>query len=70
MKTTITRVSVHGSTEDPIFGEDVLDIQLKDEGGGMFLSFTKNAHEIHLDFNEWEQVFKTVQMLLTQPTVK
>lgn len=70
MKTTIMRVSVHGNTEDPTFGDDVLDIQLKDEGGGLFLSFTKDEHEIGIDFKEWEQVIKAVNMLITQPSVK
>lgn len=70
MKTTNMKVSIHGDTEDPIFGDDALDIELKDEGGGMFLVLSKESGSIALDFSEWKHVVEAVYKLIDQPGVK
>lgn len=70
MKTTIMHVVVHGDTEDPSCGGDVLDISLKNEGGGYFLSLNKSDQEICIDFNEWEEVVRAVNVLIAQSSVR
>ena len=64
------KVSVHGDAEDPSFGDDALDIELKDEGGGMFLVLSKECGSIALDFSEWEHVVEAVYKLMDQSGVK
>ena len=67
MKTTIMKVSIHG---DPSFSDEALDIDLKDEGGGMFLVLSRECGSIALDFSEWEHVVEAVYKLIDQPGVK
>lgn len=70
MKTTIMHVAVHADAENASHGDDVLDISLEDAGSGFYLSLVKNDKEICLDFNEWHEVVKAVNMLIAQPSVR
>jgi len=64
MKLTITEISVHPSTESPIFGEQVTRIRLDNEGAGYFVRIVQDGEPfVWLDFDELEYVIQAVNML-------
>lgn len=67
MKLTITEISVHPVTVNPIFGERVTRICLADEGGGPFVKIIQDTgmgiQEIRVDFDEVEYIVKAIEKL-------
>lgn len=65
MKLTVTEISVHPSTESPIFGELVTRVRLDDEGAGYFVRIAQDRGQasVWLDFDELEYVIQAVNML-------
>lgn len=69
MELTVTEISVHSKTENPIFGETVTRVKLDDEGGGMFVKLIQHTdegvQEIRLDFTDIPAIMKAIEMLKT-----
>jgi hypothetical protein len=67
MKLTTTEISVHKEDHNPIFGEIVTRVKLRDEGGGFFVNLIQiNDHGeqvIRLDFNEIDLIVKAINIL-------
>lgn len=67
MKLTITEIAVHKENESPVVGDLVTYVKLMDDGGGEFIKLVQytetDVHEIRLDFNEIEHVFKAIEMI-------
>lgn len=69
MELTVTEISVHSKTENPIFGETVTRVKLDDEGGGVFVKLIQHTdegvQEIRLDFTDIPAIMKAIEMLKT-----
>lgn len=67
--TTRLTLSVHRSTENPIFGEGCTQVRIEDEGAGAFVvlsQVTDNQGEqtLRLDLEELEAVLTAAQQLM------
>lgn len=71
---TILTISVHLTSENPVFGENTTHVSLDDDAGGMYLKLTQcnddsTSGEIKLDLDQWDTINKVVEELRSQPTV-
>lgn len=72
---TITSVSVHNKSVNPIFGEFNVVVRVEDEGAGPFLVLEQSTDDlanqsIRLDYDEFLAVAQAAKMLLEQTYIE
>lgn len=60
---TITAMSIHMETENPLFGEGVFEVRIEDEGGGPFLILEQDENHVRITFEEFDTLVKVVKIL-------
>lgn len=66
----ITRVSVGPDKEHPLFGEQVISVELEDEGGGGFFILRQDDNVIRINPEEIPLIAKAARRMLRQPWVR
>jgi hypothetical protein len=64
LKITPIAVSIHQSTEHPLFGEGVIHLNLEDEAGGFFFEVSQEGQSFRVDFEELKQLVVAGKFLL------
>lgn len=69
MKYTSTTLSasVHSEKDNPVFGNSAIHIKIEDEAAGPYLVFSQcsdeNHGEVTIDFDQFDEIVKVVDML-------
>lgn len=66
----ITRVSVGQKEEHPLFGEQVISVELEDEGGGGFFILRQDGNSIRINLEEFDLIAQAARMMLGQEWVR
>lgn len=66
----ITRVSVGPDKEHPLFGEQVISVELEDEGGGGFFILRQDGNSIRVNLEEFDLIAQSARMMLGQEWVQ
>lgn len=65
---TITSVAIHIPTENPCFGEGVIEMKLEDEAGGCFVELRQEGRgPIRINPDEMDLLAKWARRLVRQP---
>ena len=72
--TTILKVAIHRTDENPVFGESTTYVKVDDEGGGPFLVITqdktqfhnKDENELRVEYEELVAIAEAGKMLMHQ----
>lgn len=68
--TTITKMAIHPTSSNPIFGEETIHIEVTDEAGGPFFVISQcndiNDGQIRLDFEELDEIIRVANILKNQ----
>lgn len=71
---TITQVTIHRSTDNPLSTPEATVVTLDDMGGGFFLALKQNGHNMDnsvlIDPEELPRLQEAAQLLLDQPGIK
>lgn len=69
-KSTITEITVHDASRNPLTHFEATVIKLADEGGGAYITITQGENEIRLDFNELPLMNEAIDRLMMQHKTK
>ena len=69
-KSTITEITVHDASRNPLTHFEVTVIKLADEGGGAYITIIQGEDEIRLDFNELPLMNEAIDRLMMQHKTK
>ena len=65
-KSTITEITVHDASRNPLTHFEATVIKLADEGGGAYITIIQGEDEIRLDFNELPLMNEAIDRLMMQ----
>ena len=65
-KSTITEITVHDASRNPLTHFEATVIKLADEGGGAYITIIQGEDEIRLDFNELSLMNEAIDRLMMQ----
>lgn len=65
-KSTITEITVHDASRNPLTHFEATVVKLADEGGGSYITIMQGEGEIRLDFNELPLVIEAIDRLMMQ----
>ena len=66
----ITRINIGLKDEHPVFGEQVISIELEDEAGGCFFILRQDDNVIRINPEEIPLIAKAARRMLRQPWVR
>ena len=69
-KSTITEITVHDASRNPLTHFEATVIKLADEGGGAYITIIQGEDEIRLDFNELPLMNEAIDRLMMQHKTK
>lgn len=69
-KSTITEITVHDASCNPLTHFEATVIKLADEGGGAYITIIQGENEIRLDFNELPLMNEAIDRLMMQHKTK
>jgi hypothetical protein len=69
-KSTITEITVHDASRNPLTHFEATVIRLADDGGGAYITITQGENEIRLDCNELPLMNEAIDRLMMQHKTK
>lgn len=69
-KSTITEITVHDASRNPLTDFEATVIRLADDGGGAYITITQGENEIRLDCNELPLMNEAIDRLMMQHKTK
>jgi hypothetical protein len=69
-KSTITEITVHDASRNPLTHFEATVIKFADDGGGAYITITQGENEIRLDFNELLLMNEAIDRLMMQHKTK